>query len=50
MVAMGTGPVEPPSINISCEGDMETYLKIKYYAQIFERKVVEMAIKKEIYV
>ena len=27
-------------------GDVETYLKIKYYAQVFRRKVVEIPIKK----
>lgn len=46
LVAMGTGLFEPPSININCEGDVETYLKIKYYAHVFKRKVVEMEIKK----
>lgn len=45
LVAMGTGLFQPLSININCEGDVETYLKIKYYVQVFKRKVIEMAIK-----
>lgn len=42
---MGTGLFEPLSININHGGDVETSLKIKYYTQVFKRKVAETEIK-----
>lgn len=44
-VAMGTGLFEPLSININHGGDVETWLKIKYYTPVFKGKVAETEIQ-----